>query len=172
MNDFTGTALVVWSTQPVIRPRTFARTAKLAQIFAAYDMVLPTVFVDQLYAPMRRNSAGAIESSNETHLEGVEAGNFGETNIGMFVVKNQAMFQVLRELQSRYWDQSTRRYNRSRGELGFPNEVITALASRQFGVFASPFADPREAQGIKRLADLSQCERFLSELRAEETAGR
>jgi CTP:molybdopterin cytidylyltransferase MocA len=172
MNDFTGTALVVWSTQPVIRPRTFARTATLAHIFAAYDMVLPTVFVDQPYAPMRRNSAGAIESSAETHLESAEAGNFGETNIGMFFVKNQAMFQVLRELQSRYWDQSTRRYNRSRGELGFPNEVITALASRQFGVFASPFADPREAQGIKRLADLSQCERFLSELRAEETAGR
>jgi len=36
-------------------------------------------------------------------------------------------------------------------------------------VFASPFADPREAQGIKRLEDLSHCERFISELEQEET---
>src|ERR1044072_1612782 len=31
MSDFSGTSLVVWSTQPVIRPQTFARAAKLAR---------------------------------------------------------------------------------------------------------------------------------------------
>ena len=65
------------------------------------------------------------------------------------------------------------RYNRSRGELGFPNEVINALAAAEdSGVFASPFADPREEQGIKRLEDLSRCERFMSELEQEETEAR
>jgi len=164
MSDFTGASLVVWSTQPVIRPQTFARAAKLARLFESYDMVLPTAFVEHPYAPIRRNALGEIESATETHLESAATAEFGETNIGMFILKNQTMFQVLRELRNRYWDESTSRYNRSRGELGFPNEVINALAARNFGVFASPFADPREEQGIKRLEDLSRCERFLSEL--------
>ena len=164
MSDFTGTSLVVWSTQPVIRPQTFARAAKLARLFESYDMVLPTAFVEHPYAPIRRNASGEIESATETHLESAATAEFGETNIGMFILKNQTMFQVLRELRNRYWDESTARYNRSRGELGFPNEVINALAARKHGVFASPFADPREEQGIKRLEDLSRSERFLSEL--------
>ena len=171
MSDFTGMSLVVWSTQPVIRPKTFARTAMLARLFDSYDMVLPTAFVSHPYAPIRRNESGEIESATETHLENAETGEFGETNIGMFILKNQTMFQVLLELRSRYWDESIGRYNRSRGELGFPNEVINALTSQKPRVFASPFADAREEQGIKRVEDLSRCERFLSELSEEEQAG-
>ena len=168
LKDFKGLALVVWATQPVIRPETFERAAKLARLFDSYQMVLPTAFLDHPYAPLRRNESGAIESATETHLENAETTEFGETNIGMFVLKNRAMFELLLELRSRYWDKSTGRYNRSRGELGFPNEVINALASRKFGVFASPFADAREEQGIKRLEDVSRCERFLSELMEQE----
>jgi bifunctional N-acetylglucosamine-1-phosphate-uridyltransferase/glucosamine-1-phosphate-acetyltransferase GlmU-like protein len=131
-------------------------------------MVLPTALVTRPYAPIQRNESGEIESAGETHLENAETAEFGETNIGMFILKNQTMFEVLRELWGRYWNESTGRYNRSRGELGFPNEVINALAPRKFGVFASPFADAREEQGIKRAEDLSSCERFLSELKQEE----
>lgn len=171
MRDFAGLALVTWSTQPVIRPQTFARAVKLARLFDAYDMVLPTAFKKLPYAPVRRNESGEIESATETHLESAETSEFGETNIALFVLKNHVMFQVLTELRSRYWDASTNRYNRARGELGFPNELINALATRRFGVFGSPFADPREEQGIKRLEDVSRCEQFLSELKAEETAG-
>jgi len=164
LSDFTGMSLVVWSTQPVIRPKTYARTAKLGRLFESYEMVLPTAFVARPYAPLKRNASGAIESAAETHLENAETAEFGETNIGLFLLKNQTMFQVLLELRSRYWDEAAGRYNRSRGELGFPNEVINALASRKFGVFASPFADAREEQGIKRADDLSRCERFLVQL--------
>jgi len=167
LSDFTGMSLVVWSTQPVIRPKTYARTAKLAWLFESYEMVLPTAFVARPYAPLKRNASGAIESAAETHLENAETAEFGETNIGLFLLKNQTMFQVLLELRSRYWDEAAGRYNRSRGELGFPNEVINALASRKFGVFASPFADAREEQGIKRADDLSRCERFLVQLNEE-----
>ena len=167
LSDFTGMSLVVWSTQPVIRPKTYARTAKLAWLFESYEMVLPTAFVAGPYAPLKRNASGAIESAAETHLENAETAEFGETNIGLFLLKNQTMFQVLLELRSRYWDEAAGRYNRSRGELGFPNEVINALASRKFGVFASPFADAREEQGIKRAVDLSRCESFLVQLNDE-----
>ena len=172
MRDFEGLALVVWSTQPVIRPKTFARAAKLAHLFAAYEMVLPTAFLDHPYAPLRRNKSGAVESATETHLENAQTADFGETNIGLFLLKNQTMFRVLRELRDRYWNEASDNYNRSRGELGFPNELISALAQRESGVFASPFADRREEQGIKQLADLPRCERFISELEQEEQTAR
>lgn len=165
MHDFAGLALVVWSTQPVIRPQTFTRAVKLARLFDAYEMVLPTTFKNHPYAPIRRNESGEIESATETHLEGADGLEFGETNIALFVLKSHTMFQVLQELRNRHWNESTGRYNRSRGELGFPNELINALASRACGVFGSPFADPREEQGIKRLEDVSRCEQFLSELK-------
>lgn len=167
MHEFAGLALVVWSTQPAIQPQTFARSVKLAHLFETYGMVVPTAFKDHPYAPLRRNASGAIESAVETHLEDAEISEFGETNIGLFIVNNQMMFQVLQELRDRHWDESTGQYNRARGELGFPNELISALAARKFGVFASPFADPREEQGIKRFEDVSRCEQFLTELKAD-----
>jgi CTP:molybdopterin cytidylyltransferase MocA len=171
MHDFAGLALVVWSTQPVIRPQTFVRAVKLARLFDSYTMVLPTAFENDPYAPIGRKASGAIESAVETHLEGGETVGFGESNIGLFILKNQKMFQALQELRNRYWDASTGHYNRTRGELGFPNELINALVSQRFGVFGSPFADRREEQGIKRLADVSRCEQFLSELKAAESKG-
>ena len=170
MKDFAGLALVTWGTQPVIRPATFARAVKLARIFESYDMVLPTAFKKDPYAPLRRNEFGAIESATETHLESAGPIEFGETNIGLFILKTRPMFRLLEVLRSCYWNQSTGRYNRARGELGFPNELITALAPQPFGVFASPFVDAREEQGIKRLEDVSRCEQFLTELKTEETA--
>jgi hypothetical protein len=85
----------------------------------------------------------------------------------MFLLKNHTMFEALLELKHRYWNESTHRYDRSRGELGFPNEVINSLARRKNGVFACPIADWREEQGIKRLEDVSTCERFISELQKE-----
>jgi galactokinase/CTP:molybdopterin cytidylyltransferase MocA len=171
MHDFAGLALVVWSTQPVIRPQTFALAVKLARLFDSYEMVLPTASIKHPYAPIARNKSGEIASAAETHLEGADPHDFGETNIGLFIVKNQTMFQVLQELRNRYWDESTGHYTRARGELGFPNELINALASRKFGVCASPFADPREEQGIKRLEDVWRCEKFISELKADKTTG-
>src|ERR1700752_14744 len=164
LDQFDGTTLVVWSTQPVIRPKTFARTAKLAQLFASYDMVLPTAFVERPYAPVRRKESGEIESVKEPHVENAQAVAFGETNSGLFLVKNQPLFEVLLDLHNRLWNYASQSYERSSGELGFPNEVISVFAKRKFGVFASPFADPREEQGIKRLEDVSRCERFIAEL--------
>ena len=172
MHDFAGFTLVVWSTQPVIRPQTFARTLKLARLFDSHRMVLPTAFIKNPYAPIRRSESGAVESATETHLENAQTAEFGETNIGLFVLKNQAMFEVLDQLRDRYWNKASNNYNRSRGELGLPNELISTLAQLDSGVFASPFADPREVQGIKQLADVSRCEQFISELEQEEQTAR
>jgi bifunctional N-acetylglucosamine-1-phosphate-uridyltransferase/glucosamine-1-phosphate-acetyltransferase GlmU-like protein len=169
MQDFTGLALVVWSTQPVIQEKTYERTVKLAALFSTYEMCVPTTFHKRPYAPIQRDESGEVLSAGETHLESADQVEFGETNVGMFVLKNQAMFDVLLDLRNRYWNKSTQRYERSRGELGFPNELINALAL-QGSVFASPIADWREEQGIKQFSDLALCEQFISELEEEEAS--
>jgi galactokinase len=167
MHDFAGLTLVVWSTQPVIRAQTFERTGKLATLFSHYEMVLPTTFRERPYAPLQRTEQGEVRSASETHLEGAPSIDFGETNIGLFLLKNKTMFEVLQALRRSHWCASTGSYNRNRGELGFPNEVINLLALREFGVFASPIADWREEQGIKKLQDVETCKRFIFQLEQE-----
>lgn len=163
MSGFDGLALVVWSTQPVIRPKTFQRALKLAKLFDDFEMVIPTTFRDEPYAPLQRDQSGRVTSSKETHLEGADLIEFGETNIGLFVLKNQTMFEVLLDLRRRYLN-SEGRYHRPKGELGFPNELVNSLAQRKTGVIACPIADSREEQGIKRLDDIARCETFIKGL--------
>jgi bifunctional N-acetylglucosamine-1-phosphate-uridyltransferase/glucosamine-1-phosphate-acetyltransferase GlmU-like protein len=165
--DFEGRVLVIWSTQPVVQPKTFQRTAKLGALFDDHSMIVPTVIRHRPYAPIHRDNRGVVTSATETHLEGAPVGDFGETNIGMFLLDSQEMFEVLLDLRQRYWDESKNHYNRAGGELGFPNELINILGPRNAGVFACPLADPREEQGIKQLADVAKCERFILELNDE-----
>jgi len=124
------------------------------------------------YAPIQRNDRGEVQAASETQLESAESAEFGETNIGMFLIKSQTMFQVLQALRTRHWNQFSNCYDRARGELGFPNEVISTLAQQRTGVLASPIADLREEQGIKRFDDLARCEKFISELEREEVSQR
>ena len=169
MLGFPGRALVIWSTQPVIRPETMQRTLKLARLFQDYEMVLPTVHQDRPYAPLLRDERGRVRGARETHLEQAERPDFGESNIGMFLVKSESMFNALGDLHRIHWNDVERRYQRHGGELGFPNEMINYFATQDAGVFACPIADSREEQGIKRFEDVARCEQFISAL-AQETS--
>lgn len=169
MRDFRGRALVVWSTQPVIRPETVRRTLGLAALFGEYALVMPTAIKESPYAPVTRDETGRVTGACETHLEGAERPASGETNVGMFLLKNEEMFAALEELRRFHWREGERRYERARGELGFPNEMINYFAGRLAGVYATAFADAREEQGIKTLADVSRCEQFIRELEGEDT---
>ena len=164
MQGFRGLALVIWGTQPVIRPETMRRTLKLSALFAAYEMVLPTAHKHRPYAPLLRDERGRVQTAHETHLEQADHLHFGESNIGMFILKSKAMFKALNDLNQRHWNKTERRYERPSGELGFPNELINYFAAQETGVLACPIADSREEQGIKRLEDIAQCEQFISEL--------
>ncbi|MEO8434772.1 MAG: NTP transferase domain-containing protein [Pyrinomonadaceae bacterium] len=166
MRNFNGLAFVIWSTQPVISSNTMQRTVKLATLFDDYQMVLPTALKNLPYAPLHRDEHSQVRSACETHLETAELADFGETNIGLFVLKSKTMFETLLDLRQRYWDESAGRYERPGYELGFPNELINYLGRRETGVFACPIADSREEQGIKTLEDVGRCEQFISELQA------
>jgi galactokinase/CTP:molybdopterin cytidylyltransferase MocA len=164
MDGFHGQALVVWSTQPVIRPETMRRTLKLSALFNDYEMVLPTTYQERPYAPLLRDERGRVCSARETYLEQAEHPGKGESNIGMFLVRSEAMFDALVELNRRHWDETELRYKCHGGELGFPNEIINYLAAFEAGVFACPIADSREEQGIKTFEDVARCERFIIEM--------
>jgi galactokinase/CTP:molybdopterin cytidylyltransferase MocA len=164
MQGFQGRALVIWGTQPVVLPETMQRTLTLSALFAAYEMVVPTTHKHQPYAPLLRDDRGRVRTARETHLEHAEQLHFGESNIGMFILKSEAMFKALVDLKRCHWNETERRYQRHGGELGFPNELINYFSARETGVFACPIADTREEQGIKELADIVHCERFILEL--------
>ena len=164
MHGFQGRALVIWSTQPVIRPETMRRTLKLSALFAAYQMVLPTAYKHRPYAPLLRDERGRVLTARETHLEQAEHLHFGESNIGMFILKSEAMFKALIDLNRRHWNETGRRYERQLGELGFANEHINYFATQETEIFACPSADSSEDRGIKKLEDIAHCERFISEL--------
>lgn len=168
MKGFRGRALVIWGTQPVVRPRTVRRALRLAALFEEHDMILPTALKERPYAPVERDESGHVLASRETHLEGAPRPEFGETNIGLFILKSAAMFDALTELRRRHWREQEGRYDRKGGELGFPNEMINYFAGREAGVLACPFADAREEQGIKTLEDVTLCEQFISELEKED----
>ena len=164
MQEFQGRALVIWGTQPVIQPNTMQRSLKLSALFPAYEIVVPTTYKPRPYAPLMRDEDGRVQTAHETHQEKAGQLDFGETNIGMFILKSEAMFRALNDLKKQYWNERNQGYERPGGELGFPNGLINYFAARTPGVFACPIADSREEQGIKTLKDVSDCERFISEL--------
>ncbi|HEY6120256.1 MAG TPA: hypothetical protein VIV66_09875, partial [Pyrinomonadaceae bacterium] len=163
---FQGRVLVVWSTQPVICPETIRRTSTIAHLLDDYDMILPTTFKERPYAPLVRDDCARVKVAYETHSENLERPSFGETNIGLFLLKSKPMFETLGELRRRYWDESCKCYDRPRGELGFPNELVNEFGKRQKGVFACAIAGSEEEQGIKELADIERCERIILQNRA------
>ena len=169
LGDFRGRALVVWGTQPVITPETVRLAIGLAALFQDYEMVLPTTVMEKPYAPLYRDAGARITAAHETHLEHMHVPEFGETNIGLFLVWTRTMLAELGRLRREFWRESESCYARPRGELGFPNELIRALAGRAGGVMACPIADWREEKGIKSKADLARCERYIRELASSET---
>ena len=53
--------------------------------------------------------------------------DFGETNIGMFMLKSEAMFQALIDLKQRYWNETDQRYERPRRRAGFSQRAYQLL---------------------------------------------
>jgi len=105
-----------------------------------------------------------VQTARETYQEKACQPDFGETNVGMFLLKSEEMFRALTDLKKQYWNERDQKYERPGGELGFPNGLINYFSALTPGVFACPIADSREEQGIKTLADVAYCERFISEL--------
>jgi bifunctional N-acetylglucosamine-1-phosphate-uridyltransferase/glucosamine-1-phosphate-acetyltransferase GlmU-like protein len=163
---FPGRVLVVWGTQPVLLASTVRRTVALGELFAEYPIVLPTAVMEKPYAPILRGADGRVLGSRETRMGHDVPDSRGESNVGIFAVRAEAMVRALEEIHQEHWVESEQRYDGARGELGFPNEIIPHLAKGACGVLALPISDWREEKGLKVLEDIAHCERFLEEVGA------
>ena len=72
------------------------------------------------------------------------------------------MVAALNALHEQTWNAGASRYNRPRGELGFPNEMVRMLCKQANAVVAVPIAQPFEPLGIRTLADVAEAERVLA----------
>jgi hypothetical protein len=131
-------------------------------------MVTPTAFCKGPYAPLTRDESGEVLSSGESHLLGTQKPEFGETNIGMYILQTEPMIEALKDLHTTYFVPSEVRYKipgsaTDSRELGFPNSMMDHLAQKQ-RVFAVPLAHHYEAQGIKVKEDVSKLQGYIAEL--------
>ena len=145
---FNGDVLVVYSTQPVIRSETIFKSILIHQAMGDVPMTLPTAGRNNPYAPIIRDSNGKIIDSVETRLEGSETVEYGEDNIGLYIVRNEYLFNILMSAHNSLFNAEKNAYNPP-GELGFPNQMIRTLAKYDRTVLGLAMSDPMEQQGIK-----------------------
>ncbi len=163
IEGFDGDVVVVWGTQPVIQPKSISVMLQIHQSTGA-SMSFPTTKRSNPYAPIVRDEQQFVIDSVETHQEGAERITYGEDNIGIFCLKASDLLVTLAALHERMYDPKQHRYRTASGELGFPNQMVRALARQNKRILALALADPREAQGIKVREHLAIVERHLDQL--------
>ncbi|MDP7328437.1 MAG: NTP transferase domain-containing protein [Candidatus Thalassarchaeaceae archaeon] len=139
---------VSFGTQPLVRTETIEGSLDV-HIQQDLGFTLATVIMDNPYAPLLRDSEGVVCGSIETHLEGAEMPENGETNIGAYWVSRSALDVVLRGLHDELYDIEKGRYATNSGELGFPNEMVRGCLTAGLGVDGVPIATEIEMMGIK-----------------------
>jgi hypothetical protein len=132
-------------------------------------MSFPTAKRVNPYAPIERDEVGRVRDSVETHLEGAAPIEYGEDNVGLFMLTKSDLFGTLNTLRDMYYLPEESRYDTPHGELGFPNLMVRTLAGEGKPVYAFAMADPRETKGIKVAGDTRIVERYIAELEAEGT---
>lgn len=151
---------VTFGSQPLIRAAS-VRAALGHHLANQLDFTLPTTWRDEPYAPLLRDDERRVTDSVETHLDGFEAPEFGETNIGGYWASRMALESVLRELHTELFDEEAGRYRTPSGELGYPNEMVRGCLAAGQGVDGVPCADPEEVVGIKTPAHLEDINKRL-----------
>jgi len=154
--------LVVWGSQPLLRPRTLARSIMYHQALGAAAMLFPTVVTTTPYAPVSRDLRGYIVASRETATEGAPSKRLGETNIGAFVLSAGTLADTLTRIHDDLYDPAGKRYRTPSGELGFPNEMARALARAGRPVIALPIAAYEESLGLRTRAGCEEVRRIIS----------
>ena len=153
---------VSFGTQPLVRNETIEGTLDV-HVRDELGFTLATVVMDNPYAPLIRDSNGKVTGSVETHLEGAEMPNRGETNIGAYWASRRALDDVLCHLHVSLYSEDKKRYNTGSGELGFPNEMVRGCLAAGIGVDGVPIADEIEMMGIKTPDTLAAIREIIGE---------
>ncbi len=153
---------VSFGTQPLVRKDTIEGALDV-HLADKLGFTLATVVMDNPYAPLLRDASGSVSGSVETHLEGAEMPERGETNIGAYWASRAALEGVLRELHNELFSENENRYATISGELGFPNEMVRGCLAAGLGVEGVPIADEIEMLGIKTPETLAAIREIVGE---------
>ena len=151
---------VSFGTQPLVRTETIEGSLSV-HIQQDLGFTLATVIMDNPYAPLLRDSEGVVCGSVETHLEGAEMPEHGETNIGAYWVSRSALDVVLRGLHDELYDVEKGRYATNSGELGFPNEMVRGCLTAGLGVDLVPIPNKIKIIAIKTPETLAAIQSIL-----------
>ena len=160
IKNFIGDILIIWGSQPLVRKNTIYKTILVHQAINS-TMTFPTAKCHKPYAPLVRNKKGKIIDSLESHLEGAKKTDYGEDNLGIFILNNKLLVNGLKEIINKYYNKD--KYLLPKGEFGFPNMMIRTLAKNNT-VLGLAMADKRECQGIKEFSDIKLVRKYIKEL--------
>ncbi len=160
IQGFKGDVVVIWGKQALVQKESIAKTLFLHKALNA-NMSFPTTKIKNPYAPLKRDKDLFVSDSVETHLEEAMHIDFGEDNIGFFVLDSSTLFETLQKLYDDYYIKEDFKYATPKGELGFPNLMIRKLVSEDKLVFAFCFAKWFEAKGVNEKKDLEIMEQYL-----------
>ncbi len=158
IGDDIDAVYVSFGTQPLVRDQTIVESLNY-MLDRGLGFVLPTTITNEPYAPLVRDSNGAVSDSVETHLEGAEKPDVGEANVGAYWATIESLNDVLVPLVKQ--KSTDCGYNTPSGELGYPNEMVRACLSKGVGVDGFPCSEPSEMIGIKRKEDIEVIESVL-----------
>lgn len=144
---------VSFGTQPLVRNETIEKSLE-SHMENSLSFTLATVIMNAPYAPLIRDDYGKVVDSVESHLEGAEAPQYGETNIGAYWASRTALNEVLKPLHESLFDVKANKYLTNSGELGYPNEMVRACLKQGLEVDGVPIATEIEMMGIKTLETL------------------
>jgi len=151
---------VSFGTQPLIRNETVEGVFELHQK-GEIGFSLATTIMDNPYAPLVRDENGLVIGSLETHLDGVEMPERGETNVGAYWASVSALQNVLVDLHQELFLVDEKKYNTKSGELGYPNEMVRGCLKSNIQVEGMPIADEIEMMGIKTPETLAKIREII-----------
>lgn len=140
----TEQLLVVWGDIPLLEAAT-VEGLLAAHRLHGNDFSFATRHVDDAYTIVERDPEGRVTALVETREAGLTPGP-GERDIGLFVLRPQAVLPVLAE-------ELEGARGRATGEHGFLY-VVRHLAARGQRVEAVPIATDRDLVSLNRLSDL------------------
>ena len=158
--NFIGDILVIWGSQPLIGKNTIYKTILVHQATNS-AMTFPTAKCHKPYAPLVRNKNNKVIDSLESHLEGAKKTDYGEDNLGIFILNNKLLVNGMKKIINKYYNKN--KYFLPKGEFGFPNMMIRTLA-RNNTVLGLAMADKEECQGIKESKDIALTENYMKNL--------
>ena len=151
---------VSFGTQPLIRNETVEDVFELHQK-GGIGFSLATTIMDNPYAPLVRGENGVVIGSLETHLDGVEMPERGETNVGAYWASVATLQNVLVGLHQELFLVDEKKYNTKSGELGYPNEMVRGCLKSNIQVEGVPIADEIEMMGIKTPETLAKIREII-----------